>query len=263
MLIEQLFIGNSLRNFNYLIACPKTGDALLIDPFDAKRCLARAAELNLNITQVINTHEHWDHVGGNAEIVAATQATIMAHFQAIDSIPHATRGLHAGDIIKVGSTINIEVLDTPGHTMAHVCLLAHSGDEKALFSGDTLFNAGCGNCYNGGDVHAMFHTVAGQLARLPDDTKLYPGHEYLQNNLRFSLFHEPTNQRAQNLLDSITWDETNPFVSTLGLEKEISPFFRLANPEIVHRLTADYPELSATPSSEDVFVRLRQLRDKW
>ena len=225
MLVHQLFIGNSLRNFNYLIACPQTGEALLIDPLDAKRCLEVAREAGFNITQVVNTHEHWDHIAGNAEIAEATGAIIMAHENAAKRIPGVTRGLQAGNVIKVGSSIEIEVLDTPGHTLAHVCLLAHFSDGSALFSGDTLFNAGCGNCYNGGNVHEMFHTLDAKLALLPDETKLYPGHEYFENNLRFSLDREPSNTQTQQLLQNEIWNQASPYVSTLGLEKQISPFF--------------------------------------
>jgi len=233
MFVEQMFVGNSLRNFNYLIACPQTGDALLIDPLDAKRCLAVADAHGFTITQVINTHEHWDHIAGNADIVAATQATVMAHANAVERIPHASRGLCAGEVIRVGTSITLDVLDTPGHTLAHVCLLAHSSAGTALFSGDTLFNAGCGNCHNGGDVHHMFHTVDTQLAALPDDTKLYPGHEYLENNLRFSLRREPNNIQAKQLLDKKVWEQLTPYVTTLGLEKQISPFFRLQQKELI------------------------------
>ena len=95
------------------------------------------------------------------------------------------RGLARGDVIKVGRTVELEVLDTPGHTRSHVCLLAH-GDAPALFCGDTLFNAGAGNCHNGGDPGLLYETFVNQLARLPDTTRVFPGHEYMARNLAFT-----------------------------------------------------------------------------
>ena len=80
--------------------------------------------------------------------------------------------------------------------MCHICLRSH-GDQPALFSGDTLFNAGAGNCHNGGDPTTLYATFADQLARLPDDTRVYPGHDYIENNLRFTLEREPDNAAAQ------------------------------------------------------------------
>jgi hydroxyacylglutathione hydrolase len=89
--------------------------------------------------------------------------------------------LSAGDIIKVGKTAELEALDTPGHTMCHICLRSHT-EQPALFSGDTMFNAGVGNCHNGGDPATLYQTFAQQLHGLPDNTLVYPGHDYLENN---------------------------------------------------------------------------------
>ena len=107
-----------------------------------------------------------------------------------------SRGLGAGDVVKVGKTVELEALDTPGHTMSHVCLLSHT-DQPALFCGDTLFNAGAGNCHNGGHPAELYKTFAEQLAKLPPSTLIYPGHDYIENNLRFTLNREPDNRQAQ------------------------------------------------------------------
>src|SRR3546814_5294660 len=90
------------------------------------------------------------------------------------------RGRGAGDVVSVGRTVELEVLDTPGHTMSHVCLLSRS-DQPCLFSGDTLFNAGAGNCHNGGHPQQLYRTFAEQLAKLPETTRIYPGHDYIAN----------------------------------------------------------------------------------
>jgi hydroxyacylglutathione hydrolase len=195
MLVEQIWTANALRNFNYLIACPETGEALAIDPLDHKRCLDTARDKGWEITQVLNTHEHPDHTGGNGKVIEATGAKLLAHRNAGGRIPGVDVGLAAGDVVKVGRTVELEALDTPGHTMCHVCLLSHT-DTPGLFCGDTLFNAGAGNCHNGGHPEQLYDTFVQQLDRLPEETRIYPGHDYIGNNLKFTLDREPDNDRA-------------------------------------------------------------------
>src|ERR1700691_29346 len=148
MLIERIWSANPYRNFHYLIACPESGEALAVDPLEWRLCLDAARQKGWTITQILNTHEHLDHTGGNAGLVGATQAKVLAHAGAASRIGGVDRGLGKGDVIRVGRTLELECLDTPGHTMAHICLLGH-GDQPALFCGDTLFNSGAGNCHNG------------------------------------------------------------------------------------------------------------------
>ena len=120
MIVEQIWTGNAGRNFNYLIACRETGEALAVDPLDHEKCLAGAKARGWTITRILNTHEHRDHTGGNAEMVAATGAKVLAHVNAKDKIPEMDQGLRAGDVIKIGKTVELECLDTPGHTMSHI-----------------------------------------------------------------------------------------------------------------------------------------------
>tara|TARA_B100000686_G_scaffold354436_1_gene464694 strand:+ start:18157 stop:18942 length:786 start_codon:yes stop_codon:yes gene_type:complete len=259
--IEQIWTGNAWRNFNYLVACSETGEALAIDPLDHKKCLEKAKKNNWQITKILNTHEHADHTGGNQELVKATGAQLLAHHQA--DIPNVDTGLNAGDLVRLGKTVELEVLDTPGHTLSHVCLLAHT-DQPALFSGDTLFNAGAGNCHNGGNPSDLFDSFEYQLSQLSDDTRVYPGHDYWVNNLEFTLDREPDNLKASELLTSNgISDPNNPMVSTLGLEKKINTFFRLQNPQIVRYLKKVFPDMPENPEPKDVFMRLRLLRNKW
>lgn len=263
MIVEQVWTGNDFRNFNYLVACQETGEALAIDPLDADKCLALAKVRGFTIRQILNTHEHHDHTGGNEAVRAATGAKVLAHENAKDKISNVDIGLRAGDVVRVGKTVELEALDTPGHTMCHVCLLAH-GDTPALFSGDTLFNAGAGNCHNGGDPATLYRTFAEQLFRLPDATRVFPGHDYIANNLGFTLDREPDNARAKALLAEVEGqDPARALVTTLALEKEINTFFRLASPSVIAELKKAFGDLEDAPDEETVFLRLRQLRNRW
>ena len=263
MIVEQIWTANAYRNFNYLIACPESGEALAIDPLDHEKCLAASKRHGWDITQVLNTHEHFDHIGGNQAMIAATGAKLLAHENARDKIPGLDRGLAAGDVIAVGKTVEIETLDTPGHTMSHVCLLAR-GDRPALICGDTLFNAGAGNCHHGGHPGELYDTFVSQLAKLPDDTLIYPGHDYIANNLGFTLDREPDNARAKGLLEEVEdQDPAQALVSTLGLEKEISTFFRLHSPTVIRKLREAFPDLPDDPDPKTVFLKLRELRNSW
>jgi hydroxyacylglutathione hydrolase len=171
--------------------------------------------------------------------------------------------LGAGDVIKVGKTVELEALDTPGHTMTHVCVLSHT-EKPALFSGDTLFNAGAGNCHNGGHPEALYKTFSEQLNRLPEDTLIYPGHDYIENNLRFTLNREPDNKRAQEMLDKLQGqDPSRAYVSTLGVERNINTFFRLTSPSVIVKLREAFPDLPEKPDPKTVFLKLRELRNKW
>ena len=263
MLVKQIWTGNAYRNFNYLIACAETGEALAIDPLDHEKCLATAKARGWRITQLLNTHEHRDHTGGNEAVVRATGAKILAHKNAAGKIDGVSRGLVAGDVVKVGKTVELEALDTPGHTLCHVCLKSH-GDRPALFSGDTLFNAGAGNCHNGGDVGELYKTFSQQLAKLAPATLVYPGHDYIANNLRFTLDREPDNGHAAQMLDTLAdQDPGQAYVSTLEVEMRINTFFRLTSPSVIAKLRESFPELPDQPDARTVFTKLRELRNRW
>jgi hydroxyacylglutathione hydrolase len=264
MLVEQIWTGNNFRNFNYLIACPATGEALAVDPLDYEKCLSRAKAKGWDITQILNTHEHGDHTGGNGPMIEATGAKLLAHKNAGARIGGVDVGLAAGDVVRIGRHVELLALDTPGHTMSHICLLSKT-DTPALFCGDTLFNAGAGNCRGGGHPDELYHTFAHQLAQLPDTTLVYPGHDYITNNLAFTLDREPTNEKAHQLLEKLraSHDPEHPTVTSLAMEKEINTFFRLTNETVIARLREAFSDLPDDPTPHDVFVRLRELRNSW
>ena len=261
MIVEQVWTGNAYRNFNYLVACAETGEALAIDPLDYTKCLAIADERGWQVTQILNTHEHGDHTGGNKGMMRATGAQLIAHHDA--RIANVEKGVGAGDVIRVGKTVELECLDTPGHTMTHICLLSKT-DPPALFSGDTMFNAGAGNCHNGGHPEELFETFENQLDKLGDDTLIYPGHDYLANNLAFTLDREPDNDIARDMLDRFRdQDPNDALVTTLAQERDINTFFRLDSPSVIETLQKDFPGIGDSPDRRSVFLKLRELRNRW
>ena len=264
MIVERIWTANAYRNYNYLIACPETGEALAIDPLDHEKCLATAKARGWDITQILNTHEHHDHTGGNAAVVAATGAKVIAHHLSGSRIEGVDRGVQAGDVIKVGKTVELECLDTPGHTLCHICLRSHT-DQPALFSGDTLFNAGAGNVHNGGNVESLYSTFvdqAGQAAgphphlprpRLPrEQPALHPGARARQRGRP-----GPPPRRPR--------PRTRPArrSPTMAEEKEFNTFLRLSSPSVIAALREKFPELPAQPDPKTVFTRLRELRNSW
>ena len=147
--------------------------------------------------------------------------------------------------------------------MSHVCLLSRT-DNPGLFSGDTLFNAGAGNCHNGGHPDELYDTFIKQLTTLTNNTLIYPGHDYLHNNLQFTLDREPGNTAARDLLDqAFDQDPADAMVTSIGQEKLINTFFRLQNPEVMEQLYLKFPDIGANPDPKTVFLKLRELRNHW
>lgn len=261
MNISRLYMENELNNYCHFIVCEKTKEAVILDPLNVDMCLEEARRLNCKITKIVNTHEHFDHIEGNPGIVEATGAKICAHKNAVETIPNVDVALSAGDVVRVGKTVRLRVLDTPGHTMAHVCLLSETG-KPALFCGDTLFNSGVGHCHFGGDVKILYETIDRQIARLPGKTAIYPGHDYIINNLNFSLSLVPDNRAAKKLLAKVEQQTPDDrIVTTLAMERKVNPFFRLGDRNIKRALKDRFDDLNE--DRESVFIAIRTLRDDW
>lgn len=255
MKVIRRYMHNRLRNFNYLIGCEQTKQAIALDPLDGEAMVALAAEQGWQIKLIINTHEHHDHIEGNPAVQAATGAEIWASEFAQGKIPNVARGLVANEEFSLGS-MKFRVMPTPGHTPVHVCLLTLSEEVPILFSGDTLFNACAGNCFNGGDVDEMYDTFVRELAPLPNQTLLFPGHDYMKTNLSFALTCEPENEQTEYWQEAVETLSANdmPYM-TLGQEREYNPFLRLQSPNLLPLLQGE--------SERDTFKALRAKRDVW
>ena len=259
MKIHQFYTQSVLDNFTYLIEL-NDGSAIAIDPWDDVITNQLLVDNSLSLKAIINTHEHWDHIQGNEALVAQHSCEVWAHANGQDKIPGLSRVLTAGELITLDSGVELKVLDTPGHTLAHLCFLViEQGVPQAVFTGDTLFNAGVGHCRGGGDIDLLYQTIVEQFHSLDDAVVIYPGHRYLENNLRFSLSLEPENQDAKDWLVRALEDNdpVNPLTTCIGDERKLNTFFRLNSKAL--RSTLNLP----SDSEKSVFNALRARRDNW
>jgi len=259
MQIHQIYTHSFLRNFTYLIELDNA-TAIVIDPWEDALVNGILSDKSLRLTTIINTHEHWDHTQGNEALIETHGCEVWAHENGRGKIPGLTRVLSTGEHIELQTGVEIKVLNTPGHTFAHLCFLVfEQGIAKAVFTGDTLFNAGVGNCGNGGDPEVMYQTISEQFHTLDDNIVIYPGHEYLENNLRFTLSFEPDNAQALAWLERAVAADPGiaPLTTTIGDERTFNSFFRLHSEQIRSALDC------IDKTDREVFVALRSRRDNW
>jgi hydroxyacylglutathione hydrolase len=173
MLIKQLDIGY-MDNFCYIVGCEKTRKALVIDPGrDVDRIVSAAEKQGLEIEAIVNTHAHGDHTAGNAELKSLTGAKIIIHALDAAGYPKADVFLKDEKTLQLGA-ITFEVIHTPGHTPGGICLHAQGN----LFTGDTLFVGDSGRTdLPGGDRPTLGKSIR-RLMQLPEDTIIWPGHDY-------------------------------------------------------------------------------------
>ncbi|MDV6234994.1 hydroxyacylglutathione hydrolase [Leptospira ellisii] len=268
MEVFRFYTRSPLRNFTYILRNPEIGKTLSIDPYDSVPIRKFLEEKGWNLDFILNTHEHADHTSGNDGLVKEYSPIVYAHPGAIGKIPHATHPVKKGDRILASQNGHLEILDTPGHTFCHVCLLlVEEGKRKAVFTGDTLFNAGVGNCYRGGEAAVLAKTVLEQFYPMEDEVLLYPGHDYWGTNLRFTLSLDPNNRAAIEAVkeyETFAPDEEFP-TNDLALEKKINVFFRCKDPsyDLQEKVFQKTGTRWNPNSPEGFFVSLRALRDKW
>ena len=177
MLFRQLFEEVS-STYTYLLACPDTGESVLIDPVleSTDRDLEVLRELGLGLTYTLETHIHADHITGAVKLRALAGCKIAG--PAMDDLPCRDIGVREGAPFRVGN-IEIHPLFTPGHTEGHHAFLVDNGGARTVFSGDALLINGCGRTdFQGGDPGVLYDSIHDKLFTLPDDTLIYPGHDY-------------------------------------------------------------------------------------
>ena len=173
MIIKQIEIGY-MDNFCYIVGCKNTGKALVIDPgADAERILSEAEKEGLEIVDIVNTHGHGDHTAGNTALKSLTGAQIIIHEQDADRYPEADIFLANEKTLQMVE-ITFDIIHTPGHTPGGICLYAQGN----LFTGDTLFVGDSGRTDLAGGHRPTLGKSIRRLMELPDDTIIWPGHNY-------------------------------------------------------------------------------------
>ena len=242
-------------NYGFLIHEPDSGATGTIDTPDAA-AINRALQKNgWTLTHILNTHHHFDHVGGNLELKEKWDCVIVGPAADVARIPGIEIAVGDGDEYEFGH-LNARVFDVPGHTRGHIAY--YFADEHVAFVGDTLFALGCGRLFEG--TPRQMWTSLQKLLALPDQTRVYCAHEYTQANARFALTVDPENQdlrrRALEIDDRRA--QGLPTVPTsIGLERRTNPFLRPASETL--RRTLGMLEASDT----EVFAEVRARKDRF
>ena len=249
-------------NYAYLVECETTGEKVLVDASEAAPILAALQARGVSkLAAIWSTHHHFDHVGGNEAVASALGVREVAgHASDKGRIPGQTRFLEEGEAFAVGG-LRVEILHIPGHTTGAVAYVVTDDAKRtrAVFTGDTLFLAGCGRLFEG--TPAMMHTSLSKLAALPGDTQVYCGHEYTKSNLRFAAHVEPSNAaigaRAARA-DELRAAEKPTVPGTMSDELATNPFLRVRSAEIRRTLG-----IAPDASDADALGAIRAAKDKF
>jgi hydroxyacylglutathione hydrolase len=240
-------------NYGFLVRDPASGETVSIDTPDADEILRQAQAAGWSITQIWNTHHHFDHAGGNLALKAATGARISAPAGEARKIPGVDLTVREGDTVTLG-TSKARVIETGGHTLGHVAY--HFPDAETAFVGDTLFALGCGRLFEG-DASQMWESLS-KLRALPPQTRLYCAHEYTQSNARFALSVDAGNPALRAYAAEVDdkrarGEPTVP--TTVAKERAANPFLRADAPDFQRAIG-----MTGAPPA-DVFAEARRRKD--
>jgi hydroxyacylglutathione hydrolase len=211
-------------NYSYLIIDQKTNEACVVDPSEADPVINFCEENKIKIKYILNTHHHYDHVGGNKEIKKFYNSKILGFENDKDRIPEIDILLKDQEVWKKDN-FETKIFHIPGHTTGHICY--HFFNEKILFTGDTLFSLGCGKIFEG-TYSQMFKSLS-LFKKFSLDTKIYCGHEYTLQNSKFCLQYDPQNKMLINKILEIkkNLSQGNPTLpSTIKDELDCNIFLR-------------------------------------
>jgi hydroxyacylglutathione hydrolase len=242
-------------NYGFLVHDPESGETAAIDTPDADAYLKAASEAGWSITQIWNTHHHFDHAGGNAALKAATGATVYAPSYDRHRITEVDHWVADGDRMTLGAHV-ADVIYTPGHTLGHV--VYHFAADRIAFVGDTLFALGCGRLFEG-SPRDMWQSLS-RLRTWPDETMIYCAHEYTQANAAFAQSVDPDNGALADYAREVGEKraENRPTVpTTMGAEKAANPFLRPDDPALARSVGLD----GADPVA--VFAEVRARKDSF
>lgn len=247
---------------NYIWTVIRDGRAVVVDPGQAGPVLRCLQERGLELRAILLTHHHADHVGGVMELIRATGAHVYG--PAGEDLPHCDTRLAEGDRVAIPElSLDMGVLDVPGHTAGHIAYYGQIGEGKpVLFCGDTLFMAGCGRLFEG-TPEQMDHSLA-KLSALPGDAQVCCTHEYTLSNLRWALAVEPDNSATHQVQEQARRQRENnlpTLPSSIGQELQINPFLRTRHPLVAQAASAWAG--SPLQSSVDVFAALRRWKNEF
>lgn len=243
-------------NYAYLVSSDDSVECAVIDPSEAQPIERALQQHGLTLAAILNTHHHHDHVGGNSELRLNRRGlSVFGHTSDRGRIPEQSQFLEHGQSFEVVG-LKFSVMHIPGHTTGAIAYVA----EGVVFTGDTLFAAGCGRLFEG-TPRDMFESLNQKLAQLPDQTLVYCGHEYTVNNLSFAASLEPSNQAIAQKLENVLarTGRGEPSVpSTLGEERATNPFMRTESSELRASLG-----LSDAADAVSVLAATRAAKDKF
>lgn len=243
-------------NYSYLLRDDESDKTAVIDPAEADAIIKLLDENGWELGFVMNTHHHFDHVGGNLELKRATGCKVIGSEKEKELIPGIDICFSESDRFSLGNH-QVTIIETPGHTKGHICYFVEG--IQALFSGDHLFSLGCGRLF-GGTAQQMWESLD-KIRKLPAQTSIYCAHEYTENNGRFALTVEPGNEVLQQRIEEVARlraGANSTIPSVLKQELHANPFLRPESPEIRQRLGK-----SAKSSNLEIFTILRQMKDRF
>lgn len=263
-------------NYAYLLVCRETKEAALIDvsepgpvlaaldkgagTLDSRRDLSLEKESreDVRVVAILSTHHHHDHVGGNEEVMQKLSIDrVYGHASDRGRIPGQTQYLQEGDTFEIGS-LSVRAVHIPGHTLGAVAyVVSRDPEDPVVFTGDTLFVAGCGRLFEGDP--AMMHASLSKLAALDPRTRVFCGHEYTESNLKFAAHVEPSNaaiENARSRASALRKDGKPTVPSTIGDELAYNPFLRVDSQQIRGTLG-----IAENASREDALGAIRKAKD--
>ncbi|CAN1123605.1 Probable hydroxyacylglutathione hydrolase 2, chloroplastic [Linum perenne] len=243
-------------NYAYLLHDADTGTVGVVDPSESVPIIDALTKKNRNLTYILNTHHHYDHTGGNEELKARYGAKVIGAGVDRERIPGIDIVLNDGDKWMFGSH-EVLVMETPGHTRGHISF--YFPGSAAIFTGDTLFSLSCGKLFEG-EPEEM-HASLKKITSLPDDTKIFCGHEYTLSNSKFAMSIEPNNESLEAYTAEVAHlrSKSLPTIpTTLKVEKACNPFLRTSSTEI--RRSLKIPE---TASDSEALGAIRRAKDNF
>ena len=242
-------------NYSYLIKDDQTNTTAIIDPSEFNPCNKKINHKHKKLDFILNTHHHFDHIGGNTELKKKYGSKILGFEKDKNRIPEIDVLLKDSQEFKIGN-LSFKTIFIPGHTLGHIAFYFEK--EKVIFTGDTLFSLGCGRIFEG-TYQQMFDSL-NIIKSLPEDTKIYCGHEYTKSNLQFCLEYNPTNNHLINkkkVIEAKIKDGKPTIPSTIKDEIQTNIFLRYDDLDVKHALNLK------NASDLEIFTKLRELKDNF